>query len=199
MDKPAQTSQPIHPLLANRWSPCALDSDRPVPAEARLAMQEAARWAPSCYGEQPWSFVLCDRSVHPDSWRKVFDCLAEGNQEWAKNAPLLILALSSPLFDRNGRENRHFAYDCGAAVLAMVLEAERQGLRGHQIGGFDASAVRDAFQIPEPWVCLAVVAIGYPAAAAAVSEKLQERDKAPRKRKPLTENFFHGEWKRAPL
>jgi nitroreductase len=53
-DKPAQTSVPIHDALARRWSGRAYDARRPVSRDQLLALFEAARWAPSCYGDQPW-------------------------------------------------------------------------------------------------------------------------------------------------
>jgi len=51
----------IEPLLADRWSPRAFAADRPVEGEKLISCLEAARWAPSCFGDEPWRFIVCDR------------------------------------------------------------------------------------------------------------------------------------------
>src|SRR5881628_695169 len=57
MDKPAQTDYPIEEILKRRWSPRAF-SDRVVEPEKLRSLFEAARWAPSSFNEQPWSFIV---------------------------------------------------------------------------------------------------------------------------------------------
>jgi len=195
MNKPANTSQPLHPLLGNRWSPRAFNSDKMVPAAARAALLEAARWAPSSYGEQPWFFIVCDKSTHPDAWEKAFSCLAAGNQAWVKQVPLLFLVCGDTLFSRNGNENRHHAYDSGAAALSLALEAENQGLRAHQMSGFDADAARLAFHVPAQCACLAMIAVGYQTNADVLeNDGMKKMETAERDRKPLKEKFFFGDW-----
>ena len=44
MRKPAPTDRPIHPLLAERWSPYAFAGEDVEEADL-LALFEAARWA----------------------------------------------------------------------------------------------------------------------------------------------------------
>ncbi|HAP05024.1 MAG TPA: nitroreductase, partial [Methylophilaceae bacterium] len=56
MKKPAITEQPIHPILGDRWSSRAYDPSECVSQESLLSLMEAARWSPSCMGEQPWQF-----------------------------------------------------------------------------------------------------------------------------------------------
>lgn len=194
MDKPAQTSAPIHPLIAARWSPRSFNSNQGVGAEARTALAEAARWTPSCFGAEPWGFVFCDRDTDAGAWQKAHDCLMEGNQQWAKNAPLLVLACAAKVFAHNGKPNRHGAYDCGAAVFALVLEAEHQGLRCHQMAGFDADAARAAFAVPEEFECMAFIAIGKQTDAGRLEPSLKERELSERTRRPLQEGFFIGKW-----
>lgn len=195
MKKPADTSEPLAPLLANRWSPRAFDPGRPVPPEHVAALLEAARWAPSCFGAQPWSFVVCDRRTQPDAWERLHSCLAPGNQAWAKLAPLLILAVGRESFAHNGKPNRHHAYDTGAASMSLVLQAEALGLRAHQMGGFDSGKAGQEFGVPEGHVCLAVIAVGNQAGPGALDDAdLRERERAPRSRDPLGDHFFAGAW-----
>ncbi|MGI9306070.1 MAG: nitroreductase family protein [Gammaproteobacteria bacterium] len=196
MHKPAQTRVPIHPLLASRWSPRSFDG-KPVGEDTVLALAEAARWAPSCFGAEPWRFLICNKSGGADAWQKLFECLVEGNRAWAKNAQLLVLICAETAFAHNGKENRHCRYDAGAAAMSMVLEAENRGLRCHQMGGFDAQAAREAFAIPDSFECMSVLAAGWQAGAGLLDGELKERETAPRKRRPLGEVAFNGEWGKA--
>ena len=84
------TDHPVHDLIAARWSPYAF-SDRPVAKEDLLSLFEAARWAPSSYNEQPWSYLLATKD-EPREFERMLSCLVEGNQVWAKAAPVLALA-----------------------------------------------------------------------------------------------------------
>ena len=45
--KTASTTVPVHPLLAERWSPRGFDRAHEIGDEALSALLEAARWAPS--------------------------------------------------------------------------------------------------------------------------------------------------------
>ncbi len=52
----------------------------------------------------------------------------------------------------------------------------------------------EAFSIPEDHEPMAMMAIGYQLPAESIPEALREREQAPRRRKPLEENFFSGRW-----
>ncbi|MDA8225620.1 MAG: nitroreductase family protein [Betaproteobacteria bacterium] len=194
MEKPATTQVPIHELIARRWSPVAFAADRPVTREQITALLEAARWAPSCYGDQPWRYLVWNRHVDASAWQRAFMCLAEGNQAWVRNAPVLLLAAASSRFTHNGKENRWGRYDTGAASENLCLQATAMGLQAHQMGGFDERAVRGAFSIPEDCECMAMIAVGHPADASVVEGELAQRQLAPRARASLSERFFDGEW-----
>ncbi len=146
--KPASTEVPIHDLLATRWSPRAFDATRAVTREQISALIEAARWAPSCFGNEPWRFLVWDRATDDAGWQRAFDCLSAGNQIWVKNVPLLFAAVADPAFDHNGKPNRWAQYDTGAAAENLVLQAVALGLAAHQMGGFDAERLHAEFGIP---------------------------------------------------
>ncbi|MDH5295568.1 MAG: nitroreductase family protein, partial [Nitrospirota bacterium] len=84
MDKPADTQFHIHELLKRRWSPRAF-TDHPVEREKIQSLLEAARWASSCFNEQPWVFIVATTD-HPAEYQALLSCLVEGNQIWAKRA-----------------------------------------------------------------------------------------------------------------
>ena len=192
--KIALTSQAIHDLIARRWSPRAFDKSKLVSRAQVMALLEAARWAPSCYGDEPWRYLLWDRHRDPASWQKAFECLAEGNQIWVKNAPLLLASIAGSQFARNGKPNRWGQHDTGAASENLVLQAMALGLVAHQMGGFDADRLREKFAIPAGYTPMAMIAVGYQADAGILEGELQQRELAPRLRQPLGEKFFEGTW-----
>lgn len=194
MEKPAITQVSIHDLLARRWSGRAYDSARPVAREQLLALMEAARWAPSCYGDQPWRFVVWNRSEDESAWRQALDCLAPTNQAWAKHAPLLLLSAADSQFYHNDQPNRHAQYDTGAAAENLCLQAVAMGMMAHQMGGFDADKMRALAGVPAQCVPMAMIAVGYPVEPELVPEELREREMAPRQRRELGQLFFAGRW-----
>ncbi|MCF6337197.1 MAG: nitroreductase family protein [Gammaproteobacteria bacterium] len=195
-DKTATTAVPIDALIARRWSPRAFDTTKNVDEKTLLALLEAARWAPSCFGDEPWRFVVCNRGQDEAAWEKMLSCLAEKNQLWAKQAPVLMLVGSMPTFSHNGSDNRWSQYDTGAASENVCLQAASMGLNAHQMGGFDVEQARAAFGIPDEVALMAVIAVGYHGAADTLHEDFQEMENATRKRKPLGDGFFTGQWGR---
>ncbi|MFZ5594921.1 MAG: nitroreductase family protein [Pseudomonadota bacterium] len=193
-DKSAKTQAPIHDLIARRWSGRAFDASKPVSREQILSLLEAARWAPSCYGDEPWRFIVWDKNSDAASWLAAFECLGEFNQQWVKNAPVLILATAASTFRHNGKPNRWGQYDTGAAAENLCLQATAQGLMAHQMGGFDVEKTRKSFNIPLEYECMAMIAAGHPAAADVLEGDLKARELAERARCPLEERFFEGAW-----
>jgi nitroreductase len=196
MKKPANTQVPIHQIIADRWSGRAYDPARQVSREQIVALLEAARWAPSCYGDQPWRLIVWDKNADAANWQRGFDCLAPGNQGWVKDAPVLMLVIADSLFNHNGQPNRWAQYDTGAAAENVCLQAEALGLMAHQMGGFDGERARSEFGIPAQFTPMAMLSIGYPADPSTFSPEVAERENAPRKRRELNELFFAGDWGR---
>lgn len=194
MQKPAITQQPIHELIANRWSGRAYDASKLVTKDQLVSLLEAARWAPSCFGDQPWRYVVCNKAENLQAWQAAFDCLVPGNQSWAIDAPVLLLICADTLFSHNQKPNKWGPYDTGAATENFCLQAAALGLMAHQMGGFDADKARAAFKVPEQYHILPMVAVGYQAAIESLSGEVKERELAERSRKPLGELFFNGVW-----
>jgi nitroreductase len=192
-EKPAATLVPIDPHLAQRWSGRAYDPDRSVARDDLLALLEAARWSPSCFGYQPWRFLVWDRRAQPELWQRAFACLAEGNRSWAMDAPLLMLACADTCF-ADGKANRWNQYDTGAATMSLSVQATALGLMVHQMGGFSVAAVREAFAIPEDIDCMAMLSIGYQLPRERIPAALSEREQAARTRRALSETCFAGDW-----
>lgn len=190
--KLAQPAHPVLPVIAERWSPYAYDP-RPVEREKLLSCLEAARWAPSSYNEQPWTYILAERG-DAAAFARLLDCLVEGNQAWAKNAGVLIVTVVSRTFAKNGKPNAACEHDIGLAGGNLVLQATALGLQAHQMIGIVHAKVRAAYKVPENHDPLTAIAIGYAAAVAAgTSDPLEQRDLAPRPRKAIGE-FVVSTW-----
>jgi nitroreductase len=188
MSKTAVTDQPIHSLLASRWSPYAY-ADRSVdPADLR-SLFEAARWAPSSYNEQPWSYVVAVREDR-DGFERLLSCLVEANQAWARQAPVLALGITRERFSRNDKPNAAARHDLGLAAGNLLVEATSRGLSVHQMIGILPDRARELYRIPDHSSALTALAIGYLGAPERLPEGLRERDRAPRTRKPLREFVF---------
>ncbi|HEY3300285.1 MAG TPA: nitroreductase family protein [Methylophilaceae bacterium] len=194
MQKPALTQVEINPIIAARWSPRAYDANKPVTQTQIIALLEAARWAPSCFGDQPWRFIVWDKNTDAITWQQAFDCIVPNNQVWVKDAPVLILACADTLFSHNQTPNRWAQYDTGAAVENLCLQATSMGLVVHQMGGFNGDKTRQAFSIPEQYVPMAMLTVGYEGDANNLPEELKQRELAPRKRNELGALFFSQAW-----
>jgi nitroreductase len=188
MTKHAATDHPIHSLLAARWSPYAF-ADTPVERDELRSLFEAARWAASSYNEQPWSFVVATREDEP-AYEKLLSCLLPGNQAWAKAAPVLALGIVRDTFTRNEKENAAALHDLGLATGNLLMEATARGLHVHPMIGIDPDRARQVYRIPEHSRARTGLAIGHVGDVASLPEAMQERDRAPRTRKPLGEFVF---------
>ncbi len=194
-DKVVETQYPIESILQNRWSPLAF-SDRAVEPEKLGSVLEAARWAASSYNEQPWSFIVAtkDNSAEFD---RLLSCLAEGNQEWAKDAPVLMISVAKLQFERNGHENRHAFHDVGAAEANLAAQATALGLYVHQMAGFDVEKAKELYSIPQGYEPVDAIALGYLGDPHQLSDRLQQRLSAPRSRKSLKDFVFTGRWQQS--
>src|SRR5947209_18525575 len=92
MKKFAETQYPIHDILKERWSPRAFES-KLVEEHKLLSLFEAARWSPSAGNTQPWSFIV-GTHTNEAAHQKLVETLNESNRVWAKDAPVLVLAVA---------------------------------------------------------------------------------------------------------
>jgi len=194
-DRIAQTSRPIHELLARRWSTRAFDASRPVSREQLITLLEAGRWAPSCNGSEPWRYLIWDRARDPQGWQKAFDCLNDNNRKWVKNVPLLMLSCAGSIFEHSGKPTRWGQHDTGLASMSLAVQAVALGLMLHQMGGYDAEKAREAFAIPAEFTPMAFIAVGYQTGPETIDDaEVKKKELTPRARKPLGERFFEGGW-----
>lgn len=162
----------IMPEIRERWSPRAF-ADTKVTHEEILALLDSARYAPSCFNEQPWRFLIADNEEKLAKMRSV---LTDSNREWAIRAPVLILIAAVKTFEKNNAPNPWHQFDAGTAWGYLSLEAQRLGLITHAMGGFNKENARKAFGISEDLTIITVVAVGRYGDKSTLSPVQQERE-----------------------
>ena len=185
---------PILPVLAQRRSPRAYDAAQLVPAEVLHQVFAAASAAASCFGEQPWRFLVGSRAGQPAAYDKILNSLGEFNQVWANKAPVLVVSIAKLNFSHDDNPNRHALHDVGQATASLALQATALGLQIHQMAGFSADKIREAFGIPAGYEPVAVFTLGYPGNPSELPDALRDKETAARTRKPLAEFVFEGGW-----
>ena len=147
----------VDSMFTDRWSPRAFLPD-PIPEHQIKSLFEAARWAPSCFNEQPWLFVY---ATEPEAREKLVSALVPKNQRWAGKCPLLMFVLARKKFQQGGRDNRHAPFDAGAAWMSLALQARRLGLYAHGMAGFN---LEKAYQVlgvsQDEYHVMAAIAVG---------------------------------------
>ncbi|HWT79061.1 MAG TPA: nitroreductase family protein, partial [Candidatus Methylomirabilis sp.] len=121
-------------------------------------------------------------------------CLVEGNQVWAKAAPVLALGVANLKFSRTGKDNRAALHDLGLAGGNLLVEATARGLHVHQMIGILPDKAREVFGIPAGWEAWTAIAIGYLGDPTSLPDDLRQRDGTPRQRNPLSQFVFSGQW-----
>ena len=184
LTKTASTVVPVHPLLAERWSPRGFDRSHDLDDVALTTLLEAAHWAPSAQNSQPWRFLVTRRGE--ESHSRLFAALAPGNRAWAGTASALVLVAARTVGDDGGPQPWAL-YDTGQAVAALVTQAQADGLAAHQMGGFDSVAVCAEFGLGDTLTPVVVLAIGRRDGTAELPEPLAARETAPRTRRPVSD------------
>jgi coenzyme F420-0:L-glutamate ligase/coenzyme F420-1:gamma-L-glutamate ligase len=165
--------------------------DRTVPRAALEELVEAARWAPSPHGAQPWRFVVLTRAeakralaeAMGDEWRSTLAMDGEDeaavarrlrlSRERIEQAPALILAClyladldRYPDPDRQRAEEVMAIQSLGAAIQNMLLAAYSLGLDTGWMCAplFAQQTVRAALGLDASLIPHALIPVGYKAA-----------------------------------
>jgi nitroreductase len=166
-------------------------SDKPIDSEVTGRIMTAATYAPSCFNSQPWRFMVVDQQPELE---KIHASLTGGNY-WARTAPLIVVVATKPSFDAVLSDNREYAlYGCGLAAMNLVLQATKEGLYAHPMAGFDPLVVKESFNIPEDYIVINLIAIGYPGSMDGLSEKHVTVEQSQRNRKPEEQVICHNQW-----
>ncbi len=175
-----QLDYDIDPIYIKRWSPRSFQ-EKEVPENVLMNIFEAARWAPSAMNIQPWRFIVARTK---EDREKFHSFIMDGNRKWCEKAPVLTLIISD-------KQDYTHAFDTGAAWGYLSLQAAKEGLITHGMGGFYKDKAREVLNIPEEYDIQALVAIGYQDEKDTLPEELQAREK-PSNRRPVQESIMEG-------
>jgi nitroreductase len=167
-------------------------SDRPLESEKVEALVEAMRLSASCNNNQPWRVTLCQGA---EALPTIKTALSKGNV-WATRAPLIMVISAKPPEDCQLSDKRdYFLFSTGLAVGQMELRATELGLICHPIAGYDPLKAKQILGIPEEYVVIAFVIVGYPSTDnSLLSDKQKSIELTRPERKPIGENFFLDKW-----
>ena len=88
-------------------------------------------------------------------------------------------------FSRNGKENGLAEFDCGAAWMALTLQARMHNLYTHGMGGIRRDAIYETFAIdPRRYQAVCGFAIGALAEADGLPDDLRAEEKPSPRNKP---------------
>ncbi|MEO7001748.1 MAG: TIGR03668 family PPOX class F420-dependent oxidoreductase [Ktedonobacterales bacterium] len=177
------------PLARGRRS-VRVYEDRPVPRAALDEVMEAARWAPSPHGRQPWRFVVLTRAepkaqlaeAMGEEWRRtlamdgqppeITALRLDKSHERIRNVPALVLVClyladldAYPDADRQRAEEIMAIQSLGAAVENLLLAAYALGLDGGWMCAplFCPNTVRAALGLDATLIPHALITLGYAA------------------------------------
>jgi len=170
-----------------RWSPRAF-SPLPIPIEDVRTIFDAARWSPSSNNEQPWRFhtTVCDTPRFP----AFLELLNDSNRSWARRASLAGFLVCKKGFEKNGTPNPWARFDCGAAWMAMTLQANELGYHTHAMAGIKLELICQALHVDaEEFEPICGFVIGRRHEPGILSPVLQKRE-TPSPRKDLDEIWF---------
>jgi nitroreductase len=166
-------------------------SDKKIPSEIMHRLMTAATFAPSCFNNQAWRFLVATKDK---ALKKIYDALSEGNY-WAKSAPAIVIVATELEFGCRLSDHRDYAlFDCGLATENLMLQGCKEGLYAHPIAGFDPIKIKAAFHIPDQYIVITLVAVGYPGDDTSLNEKHKDLEHSPRNRRPESEVICYNTW-----
>ena len=192
LDKIAKNEHEIHCLVKQRYSP-RIFSEKELTEKDMKRLFEAVRWSASSNNWQPWRFIYAHKGS--ENYAKIKDCLADFNQKWATNAPVLVLTAYKEN-NPDGKENFHASHDLGLSLGNMSVQAEYMGIGLHHMAGVDWKKAQKDFNVPEGFHITTAIALGhYGGNLEDLPEDLQKQETAARKKMPLQDFAFKDEWK----
>ena len=126
-------------------------SSRPVPAELKLKILEAARLTSSGINSQHWRFILIQQQ---DSLKN----LARDSEwgKWVDEANFAVIVLTDPKY-------AFHEIDAGRVIQDMQLTAWNEGVVSCIYTGIKTKEIQKDFTIPKELKPTVVVGFGYPA------------------------------------
>lgn len=162
MDAVKRAEPDVLAAISTRKSVRKFDASRDVEDEKVEKMLRAAMSAPSAMDRRPWEFVVVKDRAKLSALAARLPYSRVGN-----GAKLAIVVCGSIDNGLPGRGKEYWIHDCSAATMNLLLAAHAQGLGAVWTGVFPGedrvAAVREILSIPDGYMPLNVVPVGYPA------------------------------------
>jgi nitroreductase len=132
--------------------------DRPVPEDVLRRVLEAGRLTASGMNAQPWHFIVVE---DPETLRRLGALAKTG--PYIAGAPVAIAVVVN--------QTRLAVSDASRAIHAMLLTAWADGVGGNWVGFGGLDEAKALLGIPDELELLAILPLGYPAAAVGRGKK----------------------------
>ena len=187
-----KTYHSVNKIFPSRWSPRAMSGEK-VSKKELFTLFEAARWAPSSYNGQPWHFIYAFRGTK--HWKTLSNLMVEFNQQWTKNAGVLLVIFSRNTFYYNNKRSRTHTFDTGAAWGNFALQGSFNNLVVHGMEGFDYGKAAKVLGIPKGYTVEAMAAVGKPGRKKDLPKDIQKME-AQSDRKKVNAFVSEGRFKK---
>ena len=162
VDAVTKTGSDVLTAISTRTSIRKFDVSKPVEDDKVEKMLRAAMSAPTAMDKRPWEFVVVKDPAKLSALATRLPYSRVGN-----GAKLAIVVCGSLDNGLPGRGKEYWIHDCSAATMNLLLAAHAQGLGAVWTGVFPGeeriAAVREILSIPEGYMPLNVIPVGYPA------------------------------------
>ena len=167
------TEPSVFDAIATRRSIRMFDKTRPVGEDQIERMLRAAMAAPTAVNKQPWEFVVVTDKATLSALSKVHPHARIEN-----GATLVIAVCGATDNGLDGRAKEYWIQDCSAATENLLLAAHGLGLGAVWCGVYPMeeriAPISEILAIPEGYMPLNLVTIGYPAVHPAPKDKWNE-------------------------
>lgn len=153
---------------------------KPVEKEKLALVLEAGRLAPTAGNLQPQRILVIESADSMEKLKRCTPCHF--------NAPVALLVCYDSSASAKRSYDNYDAGDADACIVAthMMLQTAELGLGSTWVAHFDPAAVRKEFSLPEHFIPVALLPVGYPAEDAAPNEQMHYH------RKPIEETVFYN-------
>lgn len=163
----------VFDAIATRTSIRMFDKTRPVGEDQIERMLRAAMAAPTAVNKQPWEFVVVTDKATLSALSKVHP------HARIENGAMLVIAVCGSLDNGlDGRAKEYWVQDCSAATENLLLAAHGLGLGAVWCGVYPMedriAPISEILAIPQGYMPLNLVTIGYPAVHPAPKDKWNE-------------------------
>ncbi len=152
--------------------------DRPIPLEVLERILANAQRAPSAGFSQGWGFLVLEGKKETSRYWELWPPERREGWGWPDlfNAPVLIVCLSNKMaylrrysepdkgwtdMDEKRWPVPYWDIDTGMAALLILLSAVDAGLGAVFFGPWDQTKTRALFGIPDEYMAIGVIALGY--------------------------------------